>query len=141
MRIRARLSHPHILTFYTAIPSKGQLVMTTELFEGIPLSERLQLGPLPWKEAIDATRQLLAAAAAGHDQHIVHRDINPSSILAGPDGTCKLTNYSLAFHMNHGHTIENGAMVGNPHYISPEQVKGAQDIDHRSDIYSLGAVL
>jgi serine/threonine-protein kinase len=141
MRIRARLSHPHILTFYTALPLEGQLVMTTELFEGIPLSERLRLGPLPWKEAVEAIRQLLSAAGAGHDQHIVHRDINPSSILSGPNGTWKLTNYSLAFHMHNGHVLETGAMVGNPHYISPEQVKGAQDVDHRSDLYSLGAVL
>jgi serine/threonine-protein kinase len=140
MRIRARLSHPHILTFYTALPLDGQLVMTTELFEGIPLSERLRLGPLPWKEAVEAIRQLLSAAGAGHDQHIVHRDINPSSILSGPNGTWKLTNYSLAFHMHNGHVLETGAMVGNPHYISPEQVKGAQDVDHRSDLYSLGAV-
>src|SRR5690242_21911438 len=71
MRIRARLSHPHIVTFFTAIPLEGQLVMTTEVFEGIPLAERLQLGPLPWREAVEAARQVLGAAAAGHEQQVV----------------------------------------------------------------------
>src|SRR5215472_7824579 len=141
MRIRARLAHPNIVTFYTALPIEGQLVMTTELFEGLPLAERLQLGPLPWQEALEASCQLLAAAGAGHDQHVVHRDITPTNILCGPDGVWKLTNYGLACHLSNGQPGDCGSMVGNPRYISPEQVKGNQELDHRSDLYSLGAVM
>ena len=141
MRIRARLAHSNIVTFYTALPIDGQLVMTTELFDALPLSERLQLGPLPWQEAVAATRQILAAAAAGHDQQVVHRDINPANILCGPDGVWKLTNYSLAYQLNNGGMAEAGSMVGNPRYVSPEQVKGSRELDRRSDIYSIGAVL
>ncbi|HTP34315.1 MAG TPA: protein kinase [Candidatus Acidoferrales bacterium] len=140
MRIRARLCHPHVVTFYTALPLEGQLVMTTELFESVSLAERLKLGPLPWREALAATRQVLAAVGAGHDFQVIHRGITPANILFGPNGIWKLTNYSLAYQLNNGDT-ESGSMVGDPHYISPEQVKGAQDLDHRSDLYSVGTVL
>src|SRR5215471_18789748 len=141
MRIRARLANPHIVNFFTALPLEGQLVMTTELFESVPLSERLQLGPLPWPEALEATRQVLTATAAGHELQVVHRDITPANILCGADGVWKLTNYSLACQLSNGNGSGSGSMVGNPRYISPEQVKGAHDLDHRSDIYSVGAVL
>src|SRR5690242_18872348 len=114
MRIRARLAHPHIITFFTALPLEGQLVMTTELFEGVPLAERLQLGPLAWQEALDATRQILAAAGAGHDIQVVHRDVTPANIVCGPDGVWKLTNYSLACQLNNGDGNGAGSMVGNP---------------------------
>src|SRR5215471_1546306 len=60
MRIRARLFHPNIVTFFTALPIEGQLVMTTEVFEGVPLSERLALGAMPWQDAVEAARQVLA---------------------------------------------------------------------------------
>src|SRR5215831_15138991 len=141
MRIRARLANPHIVNFFTALPLEGQLVMTTELFESVPLSERLQLGPLPWPEALEATRQVLTATAAGHELQVVHRDITPANILCGADGVWKLTNYSLACQLSNGNGSGSGSMVGNPRYISPEQVKGAHDLDHRSDLYSIGAVL
>ena len=61
VRIRARLSHPHIVTFYTAVPIEGRMAMTTELADSLSLAERLKLGPLPWEEALDITRQLLEA--------------------------------------------------------------------------------
>src|SRR2546425_12528322 len=57
MRVRARLAHPNIVTFFTALPIDGQMVMTTELFEGRPLADRLQTGPLPWKDALQSARQ------------------------------------------------------------------------------------
>src|SRR5262249_19746887 len=132
MRIRARLAHPHIVTFYTALPIEGQLVMTTELFEALPLTERLQLGPIPWSQAVDAARQLLSAIGVGHEMQVVHRDITPANILCGPGNIWKLTNYSLAYQLNNGNGHSNGgSIVGNPRYISPEQVKGAQELDHR----------
>ncbi len=141
VRIRARLSHPHIVTFYTAVPIEGRMAMTTELPDSLSLAERLHLGPLPWQEAIDITRQLLEALACIHQQAFVHRDVTPENILFGPGGFCKLAEFSLARPLEAAHSTEAGAVVGNPRYISPEQVKGERSLDQRSDLYSLGVVL
>src|SRR5260370_18587539 len=141
VRIRARLSHPHIVTFYTAVPIEGRMAMTTELPDSLSLAERLHLGPLPWEEALDITRQLLEALACIHKQSFVHRDITPENILFGPGGFCELAAFSLARPLEAAHNTESGAVVGNPRYISPEQVKGERSLDQRSDLYSLGVVL
>src|SRR5947209_20325057 len=61
MRVRACLVHPNIATFFTAMPLEGQLVMTTELVDGLPLAGRLKLGSIPWREAVELARPLLAA--------------------------------------------------------------------------------
>ena len=141
VRIRARLSHPHIVTFYTAVPIEGRMAMTTELPDSLSLAERLHLGPLPWEEALDITRQLLEALGCIHQQSFVHRDVTPENILFGPGGFCKLAEFSLARPLEPAHATESGAVVGNPRYISPEQVKGERSLDQRSDLYSLGVVL
>ena len=141
VRIRARLAHPHIVTFYTAVPIEGRMAMTTELPDSVWLTERLKLGPLPWREALDIARQLLAALECIHQQSFVHCDITPDNILFGPGGFCKLAGFSLARPLDTGHVPESGAVVGNPRYISPEQVRGDSNLDHRSDLYSLGIVL
>ena len=130
MPVLAELVHPNIVTFFTAMPLEGRLVMTTELVEGLPLSERLQLGPIPWPEAADFARQVLAAVDCAHQRQIVHRDISPDNIIAIPGGVVKLTNFGLA-----------KSIAGSLKYISPEQVKGAEAADHRSDLYSIGIVL
>ena len=141
VRIRGRLSHPHIVTFYTALPIEGRMAMTTEMPDWLPLSERLKPGPLPWREALDVTRQLLEALACIHQQSLVHCDITPGNILLGPGGFCKLADFSLARPLGPARLPESGAVVGDPRYISPEQVKGERDLDHRSDLYSAGVVL
>src|ERR1039457_1688889 len=141
VRIRARLAHPHIVTFYTAVPIEGRMAMTTELPDSVWLTERHKLGPLPWREALDIARQLLAALECIHQQSFVHCDITPDNILFGPGGFCKLAGFSLARPLDSNHTSGSGAVVGNPRYISPEQVRGDSHLDHRSDLYSLGVVL
>jgi serine/threonine protein kinase len=141
VRVRARLSHPHILTFYTAVPIEGRMAMTTEMADWRSLAERLKHGPLDWREALDIAGQLLEALACIHQQSFVHCDITPENILLGPGGFCKLADFSLARPLDAARTSESGAVVGNPRYISPEQVRGERDLDHRSDLYSAGVVL
>ena len=141
VRIRARLSHPHIVTFYTAVPIEGRMAMTTELADSLSLAERLKLGPLPWEEALDITRQLLEALACLHQQSFVHCDVTPGNILFGSGGFCKLADFSQARPLDPAHNTESGVPAGNPRYTSPEQVKGERHLDQRSDLYSLGVVL
>jgi eukaryotic-like serine/threonine-protein kinase len=130
MPVRASLVHPNIVTFFTALPLEGRLVMTTELVEGLPLSERLQMGPLSWREAVDFARQVLSAVDWAHQRQIVHRDISPANIIALPGGVVKLTNFRLT-----------KSIAASLKYISPEQAKGSEAADHRSDLYSIGIVL
>ncbi len=141
MRLRACLIHPNIVTLFNAIEMESQLIMTTELVEGPTLAEKLQSGPLPWREAVALARQALAAAACAHQQKIVHRDITPENIIITPDGVLKLTNFGLAKASADPKLTQVGTAIGNLKYTSPEQIKGLGDVDLRTDLYSLGMVL
>ena len=70
---------------------------------------------------------------------MIHRDIKPSNLLARPDGTVKIVDFGLSKEVSKDNTLtEEGIVLGTPHYISPEQGRG-KPVDHRSDIYALGA--
>ena len=86
-------------------------------------------------------RQLLAAAASIHALKIVHRDITAENIVISSDGVLKVTGFRFAISVDSPLPSESGAIVGNPKYISPEQVKGVRNVDERSDLYSICIVL
>jgi serine/threonine-protein kinase len=139
-RILARVSHPHIVGFYTAQPIDGRMAMTIEWSESETLAARLGKGPLPLRDALNAACQLLSALSCLHGQNVVHLNITPSSVLRGPAGDWKLANFAMARVVNGVPITGNGAVSGHPKYISPEQVKGAT-LDSRSDLYSFAVVL
>ena len=141
IKIHASLSHPNILTFYGACELANHLVMTTELVDGVALEERLEVGRLPWWRAIDYAGQALAALAYAHSQGVIHREIRPANIIVTAEGSIKLTGFSLARILNDPRLTLTGAMLGPLHYMSPEQVRSEEDVDVRTDIYSLGCVL
>jgi eukaryotic-like serine/threonine-protein kinase len=141
MRLRARLLHPNIPGFLNATELNGHLVLTTELVKGRPLAELLKSGPLPVPDACRLAEQLLSALACAHEFGIVHRDVNPESILVTPEGSVELSNFGMAKGLSSPQLTQAGAIFGNAGYISPEQARGAGELDCRSDIYSVGAVL
>jgi len=141
VKVHARLSHPNIITFYNASEIDGQLVMTMELVEGTPLGWRLELGPLPYPEAIRYIRQVLDALSYAHSQSIVHRDVTPANILITPDNRIMLGGFGMAKSATDPNLTRTGTAVGVAQYMSPEQVKGLTALDGRSDIYSVGVVL
>ena len=140
-KVHARIHHSNVVSFYHATQLEGQLVMTTELVEGTTLAQRLELGPLPLAEALSTFSQVLAGLACTHALGVVHRDITPSNIILLPDGRVKLTGFAMAKATTDPQLTQPGTMMGSLHYLSPEQVKAVNELDARTDIYSLGIVL
>jgi serine/threonine-protein kinase len=140
-KVHARINHPNVVSFYHAAQLEGQLVMTTELVEGTTLAQRLELGPVPLAEALSIFSQILAGLACTHALGVVHRDITSSNIILLPDGCVKLTGFAMAKATTDPQLTQPGTMMGSLHYISPEQVKAVNELDARTDIYSLGVVL
>lgn len=140
MKVHARLQHPNIVAFYSAGRLGDQMVMTTELVEGLTLEQMLETNPLAVADAVRYMGQALAALDRAHEQGIVHREITPAHMIITPDATLKLTGFGLAKAANAPQLTQVGTVMGSLQYISPEQVKGAPNIDGRADLYSLGVV-
>lgn len=141
IKIHARLDHPNILAFYNATVLQGHLVMTTAFVEGTTLEERLELGPLPWQQSADYACHVLSALSLAHSQGVVHRELTPANILITEDGKAILSGFGQAKTAQDPRLTQKGAVIGSLFYMSPEQVKGGEQLDATSDIYSLGAVL
>jgi eukaryotic-like serine/threonine-protein kinase len=140
IKIHARLSDPHVAAFYNAIEIDGQLVMTTELVEGLTLAEMLEKGPIEAGEAIRYAIQALDALAHAHANGVVHREIASANIRVSPTGAVKLGGFGLAKALSDPQLTQAGTVMGWIEYMAPEQVQGGV-VDQRTDLYSLGVVL
>ncbi|HRC59266.1 MAG TPA: serine/threonine-protein kinase, partial [Kofleriaceae bacterium] len=126
----------------------GRVFFVMEYLEGEPLSQRIRRGALPWVEAFPVLDQTLRALKAAHDKGFVHRDLKPDNIwLKYSDGRIqvKLLDFGIAKLVGEDSPKEKltqtGSVIGTPHYMSPEQINGARNIDHRTDIYAMGIIL
>jgi serine/threonine protein kinase len=140
IRVHTRLAHPNIVAFHDCFELDGQLVMTAEYVEGHTLAELCAAGPLPVSEAIDMVSQVLCGLEEAHALGIVHRAITADHVHITPSGVVKLGGFGLAKPVADVKLTQTGALLGNPRYISPEQVMGAA-LDARSDVYSAGILL
>jgi len=141
IKVHARLSHPNIVSFYTATEIESELVMTSEFFDGITLEQRLLMGRIPLQETVVCMSQVLSALNYAHEMGVVHREVSPANILLGSDGTVKLTGFGMAKSSADPEVTQVGTVMGWLEYMSPEQVKGLPSLDARTDIYSAGVVL
>ena len=141
VNIRARLSHPNIVSFYNALSLDDQLVMTTELVEGSTVAQLAKRGPFPLKDAVDYICQALSALVYAHAHGVVHRDISPSSMIITEENQLRLSDFGLAKMYADPSLTQTGTVVGSVDYTSPEQVKGITTLDERTDIYSIGVIL
>jgi serine/threonine protein kinase len=141
IQVQASLNHPNIASVHNAFWVEDDLVMIMELVEGDSLQSLLKRGPIPIEAGLDCVCQALSALSYAHAHGVIHRDITPGNIIVSPEGTVKLTDFGLAKSPADQSLTQSGALMGSPHYMSPEQVRGAPAVDERSDIYSVGAVL
>jgi beta-lactam-binding protein with PASTA domain len=140
----AGLSHPNIVSIYDRGEAEGTYYIAMEYLEGRSLKERIvEDGPLPIRDAIEVTRQILRAIGFAHRRGIVHRDIKPHNVLLVQDGPgderFKVTDFGIS-RTTASQMTEAGSIVGTAQYLSPEQARGAP-VDQRSDVYSVGIVL
>jgi serine/threonine-protein kinase len=142
MHIAAQLRHPNIMLVYDWGQEGALFFIVTEYLEGQPLDVLLQQAPLPLGRVANIMAQVAAALDYAHSKGLVHRDVRPSNIIVDEkhNDHVVLTDLSLTL-ADWGSTVTGaGVMIGTPEYMSPEQAKG-EDIDLRTDIYSLGVVL
>jgi serine/threonine-protein kinase len=138
-RALARLSHPHLVHAIDAGRDGEYYYLAMELIEGENLLQVLaRNGPMEPAAALEVVGAVAGALAALEEKGLIHRDVKPANILLGPKKTVKLADLGL-FKRAHGPDGgRDGLLCGTPHYISPEQVLRREDLDARSDIYSLG---
>ena len=155
-RLASSIDHPNICTIYDVGEQDGHTYMAMQLLEGLDLRSRIGGRPLPLDEILDLGMQIADALDAAHSHGIIHRDIKPSNIFITPRGQAKVLDFGLAKitspkwatvdSSTSGTTISHDALsgpetvLGTLGYMSPEQALG-KELDSRSDLFSLGAVL
>jgi eukaryotic-like serine/threonine-protein kinase len=143
-RAAATLEHEHIVTIYQVGEENDVPFIAMPLLKGHSLEERLQHGAMPsLDQVLRVGRQIARGLGAAHAAGLVHRDIKPANLWLVPEegGRIKILDFGLARALaEESHLTQEGALVGTPAYLSPEQARGDR-VDHRSDLFSLGVVL
>lgn len=134
------LNHPNIITIYDAAEEEGMAYIAMEYLEGGDLGDivdsRKRLG---MEEIVEIGANICEALHVAHEHGVVHRDIKPANILMPTDKPLKVADFGIA-HVSDSNLTQDGALIGTPHYMSPEQFMG-QKLDGRSDLFSVGNIL
>jgi serine/threonine protein kinase len=137
------LDHPNIVRALDYDDTGTVQFLVMEFVEGESLGERLdRRGRIPEEEAIRLIAQVCAGLHEAHQHGLIHRDVKPDNILVSPQGQAKLIDLGLVKETETNLELtRTGGGLGTPHFMAPEQFRGAKNADVRCDIYSLGATL
>ncbi len=138
-RAAGRLTHPNIVTIYDFGETDDISYIAMELLEGETLRSMLDRQRFSTRRAVRYASQIADGLAAAHAGGVVHRDIKPANVVRLANGLLKITDFGIAYVAASAMTLD-GALLGTPKYMSPEQVLSLQ-VDGRSDIFSLGVLL
>lgn len=143
-RLAAAVSHPNVIYIFGSEEINGVPVIAMELVHAGTLRELVKKrGPLPVAEAVDHMLQVIAGLAAANSAGVLHRDIKPANCFLSADGTAKVGDFGLSISTlarQESMVTASGSVLGTPSLASPEQLRG-EELDVRSDIYSVGATL
>ena len=141
-RAAGKLIHPNIVVTYDAATDEatGIPFIAMEFIDGQPLSHHLRSEHrIPWEKALEWCAALARALDHAHRAGVVHRDIKPANILLTRGDVPKIADFGIA-KLSTAHLTKTGVVVGTPYFMSPEQLRG-EELDGRSDVFSLGALL
>lgn len=146
--ILSRLDHPNITSFYQFGVFNGIFpYFATELLNGKTLRHLLtEQGRLPWRQVLTHSLQIASALEYAHSRGIIHRDIKPENLFVLENKNVKVLDFGLSKIIGQAKTLAGtltatGMLMGSPRYMSPEQCSGRNDLDQRSDVYSLACVM
>jgi serine/threonine-protein kinase len=144
IRLASQLDHPHIAKILDSGEHEWLVYYVMSYVEGTTLRDRLDTRePLPVPEVTKIACDLLEALDHAHRHGIIHRDVKPANVVLSPNGAV-LLDFGIARAVaasGNDQLTRSGIAVGTSSYMSPEQITAVADIDHRSDLYSLGCVL
>lgn len=137
----ARLSHPRIATLHGLEQHGDELLMIMEFVRGDTLETIVERsGRITWPRACELCIAMLDALDHAHDMGVVHRDIKPANVMLAHNGAVKVMDFGIARMLGRSRQTQVGHAVGTPMYMAPEQLRG-QEVDGRTDLYAVGAVL
>jgi serine/threonine protein kinase len=148
-KLQARLTQlnvhgANILPVFDYMEEEGRSYLVMRYIEGFGLDDRIRRanGPLPTEEVLSISRDVLGAMGYAHSQGVIHRDVKPSNVLLENGKRAFLMDFGIALARNVAdRRTRIGAVLGTPHYMSPEQIEASRDVTPVSDIYSFGCVL
>ncbi len=140
-RAVAQVSHPNVVAVIDAGEDGGRPYIVFEYCDGETLKHHIdRLGRLPLDEAAAYGIEVGRGLQAAHARRLVHRDVKPQNVLIDADGRAKVTDFGIARSLENDGMTKTGRVLGTTDYVSPEQAMG-QEVDARSDIYSLGILV
>jgi serine/threonine-protein kinase len=141
-RATAALEHPNLVPVFAVGRHRDRPFMVMKLLHGRPLSRLMpKRGPLEREWILSVLRQLCSALDYVHARGLIHRDVKPANVFVAPDGHTTLLDFGVLKDDRLDTLTRPGQLIGSISHVSPEQLLGTGPVDHRADIYALGAVL